>query len=288
MRCNTSRIRRWGRARLPNGQVARSLWSERRRMSQKIRVSRNVKVCITSTWRISRLQHMTPDHTKWAARIWRSSVLFPCVCNGQSRWDTYCPCPCLSLLTSNPGTLGRVVQYIVGMRIQRCRWSSSCPTVINCCVHFRSATTFTTKWSSQTLVHFGEVRPIIWFYCMFIQSRRWEIAILQSPNWGCIDASSNCTAFLFSPTWMAQVATSLIPLWTMAMVWFTYVPPTLCKRFLWLKKRPIAYPSCKNVLIYTMNNPSKGILFCVKTEGDFLHDMTKFGQTPPKMTQMSV
>ena len=41
---NTSRIRRWGRARLPNGQVARSLWSERRRTSQKIRVSRNVKV----------------------------------------------------------------------------------------------------------------------------------------------------------------------------------------------------------------------------------------------------
>ena len=44
---NTSRIRRWGRARLPNGQVARSLWSERRRASQKVRVSRNVKVCKT-------------------------------------------------------------------------------------------------------------------------------------------------------------------------------------------------------------------------------------------------
>jgi hypothetical protein len=41
---NTSRIRRWGRARLPNGQVARSLWSEQRRTSQKVRVSRNVKV----------------------------------------------------------------------------------------------------------------------------------------------------------------------------------------------------------------------------------------------------
>lgn len=46
---NTSRIRRWGRARLPNGQVARSLWSEQRRMSQKVRVSRNVKVCISDT-----------------------------------------------------------------------------------------------------------------------------------------------------------------------------------------------------------------------------------------------
>jgi hypothetical protein len=46
---NTSRIRRWGRACLPNGQVARSLWSERRRTSQRIRVSRNVKVCMALT-----------------------------------------------------------------------------------------------------------------------------------------------------------------------------------------------------------------------------------------------
>ena len=43
---NTSRIRRWGRARLPNGQVARSLWSKRRRTSQRIQVSYNVKVCM--------------------------------------------------------------------------------------------------------------------------------------------------------------------------------------------------------------------------------------------------
>jgi uncharacterized protein YerC len=44
---NTSRIRRWRRARLPNGQVARSLWSEQRRTAQKVRISRNVKVCKT-------------------------------------------------------------------------------------------------------------------------------------------------------------------------------------------------------------------------------------------------
>ena len=43
----TLRIRRWGRARLPNGQVARSLWSEQRRASQKVRISRNVKACKT-------------------------------------------------------------------------------------------------------------------------------------------------------------------------------------------------------------------------------------------------
>lgn len=41
---NLSKIRRWGRVRLPNGQVARSLWSEKRRTGSQIRVSRNVKV----------------------------------------------------------------------------------------------------------------------------------------------------------------------------------------------------------------------------------------------------
>jgi len=46
---NTPRIRRWGQARLPNGQVARSLWSEMRQTSPKIHVSRNVKVCMTLT-----------------------------------------------------------------------------------------------------------------------------------------------------------------------------------------------------------------------------------------------
>lgn len=45
-RIHTSRIRRWGRLRLPNGQVARSLWCEDRHAS-KIRVTRNVKVCLT-------------------------------------------------------------------------------------------------------------------------------------------------------------------------------------------------------------------------------------------------
>ena len=41
---NLSKIRRWGRVCLPNGQVARSLWSKKRQTGQKIQVSRNVKV----------------------------------------------------------------------------------------------------------------------------------------------------------------------------------------------------------------------------------------------------
>lgn len=42
---DTSKVRRWGRLRLPNGQVARSLWCESKRDVNKVRVTRNVKVC---------------------------------------------------------------------------------------------------------------------------------------------------------------------------------------------------------------------------------------------------
>jgi hypothetical protein len=45
-----AKIRRWGRLRLPNGQIVRSLWSEERRAGQKIRISRNVKVCHNYDW----------------------------------------------------------------------------------------------------------------------------------------------------------------------------------------------------------------------------------------------
>jgi Endonuclease-reverse transcriptase len=64
----------------------------------------------------------------------------------------------------------------------------------------------------------------------------------------------------------------------------TYVPLTLCKHFLTLKKTPIPYSSCRYVLIYTTNNCSKGIYFCIKTEGVFWHEITKFGQTLQEMT----
>lgn len=40
-----SRVRRWGRLRLSNGQIARSFFSEDRRNGSNTRVSRNVKVC---------------------------------------------------------------------------------------------------------------------------------------------------------------------------------------------------------------------------------------------------
>ena len=54
---NTSRIRRWGRARLPNGQVARSLWSERRRTSQRIQVQslKKLSQCLAALQRL--MQH---------------------------------------------------------------------------------------------------------------------------------------------------------------------------------------------------------------------------------------
>ena len=43
-RFGITRLQRWGRIQLPNGQVARSLFSENRRKSLNQRVSRNVKV----------------------------------------------------------------------------------------------------------------------------------------------------------------------------------------------------------------------------------------------------
>jgi len=52
------------------------------------------------------------------------------------------------------------------------------------------------------------------------------------------------------------------------MVPSTYAPRTLCKQFLRRKKKHIPYSSSKNVPIYTTNNRSRGINFCVKTEGD--------------------
>ena len=41
---STMSIRRWGRVRLPNGQIVRSRWKEEQRQTKKIRISRNVKV----------------------------------------------------------------------------------------------------------------------------------------------------------------------------------------------------------------------------------------------------
>jgi hypothetical protein len=40
-------VRRWARLRLPNGQVARSMWKESSKPLTKIRIARNVKVCTT-------------------------------------------------------------------------------------------------------------------------------------------------------------------------------------------------------------------------------------------------
>ena len=45
---NINSLRRWGRLCLPNGQVARSLFSEKER-SERTRISRNVKVMLILT-----------------------------------------------------------------------------------------------------------------------------------------------------------------------------------------------------------------------------------------------
>ena len=42
--CDKTKRQKWGRLQLPNGQIARSLYSENKRISENKRVSRNVKV----------------------------------------------------------------------------------------------------------------------------------------------------------------------------------------------------------------------------------------------------
>jgi hypothetical protein len=41
----TTAVKRWARLWLPNGQIARSAWKECRKPLEKLRMSRNVKVC---------------------------------------------------------------------------------------------------------------------------------------------------------------------------------------------------------------------------------------------------
>jgi len=45
-----SKVRRWGRLCLPNGQISRSNYSESRRSPSNQRISRNVNVCIFNSW----------------------------------------------------------------------------------------------------------------------------------------------------------------------------------------------------------------------------------------------
>ena len=47
--CNKEARQWWGRLQLPNGQIARSFYSESKRVSDKKRISRNVKVLFSST-----------------------------------------------------------------------------------------------------------------------------------------------------------------------------------------------------------------------------------------------
>ena len=42
--CNVDKRQKWGRLQLPNGQVARSMYSENRRLTENKRNTRNVKV----------------------------------------------------------------------------------------------------------------------------------------------------------------------------------------------------------------------------------------------------
>ncbi|THU89033.1 hypothetical protein K435DRAFT_821512 [Dendrothele bispora CBS 962.96] len=51
------RCKRWGRLRLPNGQVARSLWQESRSIRHNLRVSRNVKLRVDNVIEYGEVQY---------------------------------------------------------------------------------------------------------------------------------------------------------------------------------------------------------------------------------------
>ncbi|KAF8261939.1 hypothetical protein EI94DRAFT_1705174 [Lactarius quietus] len=64
-----SQTRRWGRLRLPNGQIARSLWCEgKRASSSKVRVTQNVKLDLNGQIEYAEVQfyflHFTSDDPK--------------------------------------------------------------------------------------------------------------------------------------------------------------------------------------------------------------------------------
>jgi hypothetical protein len=42
----TISIRKWARLSLPNGQIARSYWKEKEKQAERVRMARNVKVCV--------------------------------------------------------------------------------------------------------------------------------------------------------------------------------------------------------------------------------------------------
>jgi hypothetical protein len=113
---STSRIRRWGRLRLPNGQIVRSLWCESKRARTKVRVTRNVKVCpelhIQFCWAQCTMHE---DHIERANRICRSSILFPSFHHRLCQRNTSLLCISFCIFTPNPRTTGRVFKYIMGM-----------------------------------------------------------------------------------------------------------------------------------------------------------------------------
>jgi hypothetical protein len=44
------RVSRWARLRLPTGQIARSAWKEKLKPLEKVRISRNIRVCTRDLW----------------------------------------------------------------------------------------------------------------------------------------------------------------------------------------------------------------------------------------------
>ncbi|KAF8154953.1 hypothetical protein B0H34DRAFT_660517 [Crassisporium funariophilum] len=59
--CDKERRQKWGRLQLPNGQTARSLFSETRRVEERTRISRNVKITLDGQVRYAEVQYFFFD-----------------------------------------------------------------------------------------------------------------------------------------------------------------------------------------------------------------------------------
>lgn len=75
--CPKSRRQRWGRLQLPNGQIARSRYSEKKQAVKETRVSRNVKVDYISFNATQIYSIVYTAQYKWSHRIRRSVILLP-------------------------------------------------------------------------------------------------------------------------------------------------------------------------------------------------------------------
>ena len=86
---NSMTVTRFARLLLPNGQVARSLWHEKKRPDEKVRPARYVKVALSLDSQIWNASDGFPVFPEWRASLCRNPLLFSC---SQGKCSAYTCC----------------------------------------------------------------------------------------------------------------------------------------------------------------------------------------------------